>query len=104
MPGNDKPNWILDWDSTICKVETLDFLARFILDPDQLRKFESLTDSGMDGDIPFSDSLSRRVAMLKVHRDQVSEAAEQLVDHLDPTFISRRADIEALHGRVYVVS
>ena len=61
-------NWtlILDFDSTIITSESLDLLSELILDDDEnkrtkLQKIKELTEKGMDGIIPFQDSLDQRL-------------------------------------------
>lgn len=101
---SEQPHYIVDWDSTFCKKETLDFLAEQTLDAAALEAFQAFTDQGMDGNVSFSDSLSQRFAMLRVHREQVFEAGEELANHLDPTAIARRPCIEKNQDRIHVVS
>ena len=100
----DAPTFILDWDSTACTKETLDYLAEHALAPDELAEFNRITDQGMGGDLAFSDSLARRFSLLRATRDQVKETGQNLVQHLDPTLVQRQQDIETMHDRVFVVS
>ncbi|HVV67265.1 MAG TPA: HAD-IB family phosphatase [Candidatus Saccharimonadales bacterium] len=101
---SERPHYIVDWDSTFCKKETLDFLAELVLDAKALEAFQAFTDQGMDGNLSFSDSLTQRFAMLRVHHEQVLEAGEQLAGHLDPTAVARRSCIEKNQDRIHVVS
>lgn len=101
---SEQPHYIVDWDSTFCKKETLDFLAGRVLDAAALEAFQTFTDQGMDGNLSFSDSLSQRLAMLHMQREQVLGAGEELANHLDPTAIARRPCIEKNQDRIYVVS
>ena len=102
-PGAE-PNWIIDWDSTACQKETLDFVAEFVLSDAELEEFRTCTDQGMTGNLSFSESLAQRFAMLRARRDQIEEAGELLVEHLDPTVVARRPCIEKNQDRIYVVS
>jgi D-3-phosphoglycerate dehydrogenase len=101
---SDKPYWVLDWDSTACSVETLDFLAEFTLGEEELRRFQEITDEGMDGDLTFTESIKRRLSMLKVHKSQVQEAGQELVAYLDKSLLSRKDDISKNKERILVVS
>ena len=62
-----KKQVILDFDSTLCAVESLDALAEMVLadDPDseaKVAEIERLTSLGMSGELPLSESLARRLA------------------------------------------
>lgn len=100
----DNPHYILDWDSTLCQKETLDFVAELVLGDEALVEFRAFTDSGMGGDLSFSESLARRFALLRAHRDQVEEAGVRLADLIDPTALARRSCIEKNQDRIHVVS
>lgn len=102
-PGLE-PQWIVDWDSTVCRKETLDFVAELVLDDVELEEFRAFTDRGMTGNLSFSESLAQRFSMLRIRRDQVEEAGELLVEHLDPTAVARRPCIEKNQDRIHVVS
>lgn len=99
-----QPNYIIDWDSTLCRKETLDFMAELVLTDESLEKFRAFTDQGMDGSVSFSTSLAKRFSMLRVSRPQVDEAGELLAEQLDPTAVARRSCIEKNQDRIYVVS
>ncbi len=69
-----------DVDSTFT-VESLDYLAQRKLDPTTLQTFEGITQAGMNGDMPFKESLRRRIDVLlqkKVTRADVDEVARAL--------------------------
>jgi D-3-phosphoglycerate dehydrogenase len=100
----DKPHYILDWDSTLCQKETLDFVAEFTLSGRDLKRFEAFTNQGMGGSLSFSQSLAQRFSLLKVNRQQVIEAGKQLVGLLDPTAVERRKSFEKNQARIHVVS
>lgn len=99
-----EPIYVMDWDSTACRKETLDFVAELVLNDVELQEFRTCTDKGMTGNLSFSESLALRFSMLRVHRDQVVEAGQLLVEHLDPTAVARRKCIEKIQDRVYVLS
>ena len=55
--------FIIDFDSTFIKNESLDILFE-ISDPnnnDKIREIKKITDLGMNGHISFSESLKRRI-------------------------------------------
>jgi D-3-phosphoglycerate dehydrogenase len=104
----DRPTYLLDWDSTLCSRETLDFLADLVLigqANEQARSdVHDFTHQGMGGEMSFPDSLAQRFALFKARREDVAEAGRQLVELLDPTALERRDEIEANQERIHVVS
>ncbi|WP_295116485.1 HAD-IB family phosphatase [uncultured Chitinophaga sp.] len=75
--------FIIDFDSTFTQVEALDELARISLkdNPDResiYKQIEDLTNLSMEGKLSFTDSLERRVKLLKANREHL----KQLVNHL----------------------
>ena len=62
---------ILDFDSTIIKGESLDLLAEIVFQDClesnlKLKEIKKLTDEGMEGKIPFQESLNRRLRILEL--------------------------------------
>jgi D-3-phosphoglycerate dehydrogenase len=94
----------VDWDSTLCSEETLDFVAAMVLDDEALARFRGLTDGGMGGDLPFDESLVQRFALLRATRGHIEEAARLLVARLDESAVARRDVIAANRDRIHVVS
>jgi D-3-phosphoglycerate dehydrogenase / 2-oxoglutarate reductase len=75
--------YIIDFDSTFTKVEGLDELANIALagsatQEKVVTQIRRLTEQGMNGEITFSDALSRRIELLKANRSHI----KQLVDFL----------------------
>jgi D-3-phosphoglycerate dehydrogenase / 2-oxoglutarate reductase len=61
----------------------------------------------MQAGLPFTESLARRLAMLRASwttREQVQQAGQQLVSFLDPTILQRHESIQANIGRIHVIS
>jgi D-3-phosphoglycerate dehydrogenase len=103
------PTLILDFDSTIVSVEGLDELARIALadDPERERKvqtIEGITRDGMDGRIGIDESLTRRLAILRIHRKHVEAVVKLLRRHLSPSFRRHRQALRRNAERVHVVS
>jgi D-3-phosphoglycerate dehydrogenase len=78
---------IIDFDSTLVKIETLDVLARrALLDRVDGAKItaeiEKITELGMNGEISFPDSLQRRIALIQTTQDLVLEMADFIKDKL----------------------
>lgn len=102
--------WLLiDFDSTLVTVETLERLAEITLgagpDGAALRaEVAAVTDAAMAGELDFGQALSRRLDLLKPTREQVAEVARDLLDRISPSF-ARNADFLKRHAeRIWIVS
>ena len=76
-------NLVVDFDSTFIDTESLDLLLRHVIgrraDGAGLReRFASITNAGMEGRIPFSESLSERIALLTATRHDVAALGDRL--------------------------
>lgn len=100
---------ILDFDSTLCAVESLDALASMVLgdDPDseaKVAEIERLTNLGMSGELPLSESLARRLATLTFNRSHIARLIEALRDQLTPGLVEDRRWILNNTEHLHVVS
>lgn len=76
---------IFDFDSTLVSIETLDTLILAnIQDPAIQAAVSAITHQGMCGDISFAESLTRRLAMATITKNQVQAFAQQVCDYLTP--------------------
>lgn len=80
---------IFDVDSTLLKVESLDFAVARALEgqPDgkaRAAKLADITDKGMAGSLDFRHSLEIRIAMAGLQRSDVEDAAQALTAELTP--------------------
>ena len=71
--------FVFDFDSTLTQVEALDVLAEISLanKPAEernkiVKQIQEITDLGIDGEISFTDSLRRRIDLLKAHQNDLS--------------------------------
>ena len=87
--------FVFDFDSTLTSVEGLDVLAEISLkdNPEReevVKKIQEITDLGIDGDISFTDSLSRRIALLKANKSQLAELIDLLKTKLSSSVEANR--------------
>jgi len=75
---------VLDFDSTLIMVESIEEILRPKLTPDLAKQMETITSLGMSGAIGFHESLSRRLALAAPSRAEVSAFGERAVDLLTP--------------------
>jgi D-3-phosphoglycerate dehydrogenase len=98
-----------DFDSTIVDVETLDVLAEAALDgnPDKARLLSEIKDTttqAMEGRIPFTEALTRRMGLIAPRREHVSALAERLVSHISPSFLEHLDFFKKNRDRIYILS
>ena len=102
-------NFIIDFDSTFIKVETLDVLAEVSLafDPEfksKLDKIQEVTNRSMAGELSFRESLTERVAILNANKKHFPELIEKLKAQISNSFDSN-ADFFELHkDNIYIIS
>ena len=77
-------HFIVDFDSTLVRVEALDVLAEVIGTVD-VAAVQQLTDQAMAGELDFTEALERRLALLRPTPAQVAEAGERLRDRITPS-------------------
>ena len=106
---------ILDFDSTIISVETLDYLAdistKNIIKKNKLiDKISHYTDLAMNGDITFQESLEIRLKLMQINKDDIDSSIELIQKKIDSSFIDNihyhiikpYSDIEVLIKIVFV--
>ncbi len=102
-------NFVFDFDSTLTSVEGLDVLAEISLknNPERdevVKKIQEITDLGIDGDISFTDSLSRRIALLKANKSQLGELIDFLKTKLSDSVKANQPFFEKYRDQIYVIS
>lgn len=100
--------YILDFDSTLVGVESLDELARIgMTGPDAKQKmatFIDLTNQGMNGVIDFETSLKRRLDLMQVTRNDVKRFAEELKESITDSALECEEWFADNADSIYVVS
>ena len=101
--------FVMDFDSTIVQVEPLDELAAVYLkkrrDHDKLlNQIKEITRAGMEGKIPFSESLEKRVGLLKADRASVKEVTKRLKKKITPSILKNKRFFKEYGKNVYVIS
>ena len=82
---------IIDFDSTFVTVESLDELAHIVLkdNPESAQRVETIraiTRAGMEGSIPFDESLSKRLKLLNINQKDIHAATIVLAKKVTPSF------------------
>ena len=107
MPG--PPRIILDFDSTLVKVESLEVLAAIALANDpmkehRLQQIEAITNQAMRGELDFGEALSKRVSSLHLSRSHISTLAAKLPQLLSASIRRNLRFMQQLAKHVVVVS
>jgi D-3-phosphoglycerate dehydrogenase len=101
--------WIIDFDSTFVRVECMPELARISLaaHPDRakiVREIETITDMGMNGEISFRESLSRRVRLLHANRYHIADLILKLKDQISLSILKQRDFVKSNNRSIYVIT
>jgi D-3-phosphoglycerate dehydrogenase len=109
MARTPSPILVIDFDSTIVRVESLDLLAVVSLaertdGTAKAAEISEITRLGMEGKLDFRESLTRRVGMLECTQAQVEEVARKLVGMVSPSFAAHRDQLKECRDRIYVIT
>jgi D-3-phosphoglycerate dehydrogenase len=104
-----KPVLVLDFDSTVVSVESLDVLAEISLakhpeKSERLAKIAELTKLGMEGKLDFRNSLEQRVQLLDANRDHLDALIKKLKKAIGASFISHKKQIKDSADRIFIIT
>ena len=99
-------NYIIDFDSTFIKVESLDELLEISEPGNKLKidKVKKMTNNGMEGKISFSESLSRRIKLLEATKDNIDKTVQKLRDKVSDSFVNNIDFLKENKDNIYIVS
>ena len=96
---------IIDFDSTFIKIESLDELLRtFVSNKDSLIKIQKLTNMGMNGEISFQKSLSERVKLLNVNKNDLNIVIDILKQNVTDSFKKNKKFIDKNKDKIIIIS
>ncbi|MGA9854883.1 MAG: phosphoglycerate dehydrogenase [Gammaproteobacteria bacterium] len=97
--------FILDFDSTLVRVETLELAAELVaLDAGLRERIKNITDQAMAGRMDFRNALKERLQLLHLHRDLLPKLIGRLRSEITSSFASNRAFLAANASRIHVVT
>ena len=99
-------NYIIDFDSTFIKIESLDELLE-VSEPGnkpKIDKVKNITNEGMEGKISFSESLSRRIKLLEATKDNIDKTVKKLRDKVSDSFVNNTDFLKKNKDNIYIVS
>jgi D-3-phosphoglycerate dehydrogenase len=105
----EKKIFIIDFDSTITKVEGLDQLAAIALAHSSdgtkvVQQIKELTDAGMNGELSLSESLSKRMSLLNANKKDVDALVEFLLENISDSFERNKKFLQEYADQILVVS
>ena len=101
--------FIIDFDSTFIKIESLEKLAEIALSQNPqkekiLRKIKDITDQGMSGEIPFDKSLEERIKLFHADKSHIIKTAGILKKNITPSIIRNREFFRKYKDNIYIIS
>ena len=104
-----KRSYVFDFDSTLTKVEALDVLAEITLtnNPNKnaiIQEIIDITNLGIDGEISFTESLERRIQLLKANKSDLSSLVNALKKQVSKSIESNKSFFEDFAENIYVIS
>ncbi len=101
--------YVFDFDSTLTRVEALDVLAEMSLQGSRNRQevideIQKVTNLGIDGDISFTESLEKRIRLLKAHQDHLPSLVKELRLKISKSISANKEFFEKFSDDIYVIS
>ena len=98
--------FVIDFDSTFIKTESLDELFRISnpIDKDLHEKINKITSDGMEGKLSFSQSLSNRIEILNANKDDIKKTINEIRDNITDSFKSNKDFFKKNKKYIYIVS
>jgi D-3-phosphoglycerate dehydrogenase len=104
-----KRSYVFDFDSTLTRVEALDVLAEITLsnNPNKaaiIQEIIDITNLGIDGEISFTESLEKRIKLLKANKADLSQLITDLKKQVSTSIESNKEFFEEFAEDIYVIS
>lgn len=105
----DDKYFIIDFDSTFIKTETLDVLAYCVLkdraDREEIvGKIKKITERGMNGEIGFDESLRLRMSYLSPAKEDLAEVVKILKKNITDSISRNKSFFKKNADRIYIIS
>ncbi len=101
--------FVIDFDSTFIQSESLEELAKLVLKGKKngravMEEIGSITAAGMNGTMPFEESLRKRMDIIRPSRAQVARLAAILKKKVTPSVRRNRAFFKKNSDEIYIIS
>lgn len=102
-------NLIIDFDSTLVKLEGLEVLAELTMEGREdtkqiLAEIKNTTDKGMSGIISFQESLRKRLNLFKPNMGHIDRLVELLKQNITDSVLCNRKFFSVNSKNIYVIS
>ena len=99
-------HFIIDYDSTFIKVESLDELSKISNGEDETinNKISEITNLGMEGKISFSDSLRKRIELIECNKEDIVKTVEILEKKVSDSFKNNISFLKNNAENILIVS
>ena len=99
-------HFIIDYDSTFIKVESLDELSKISNGDDETinNKISEITNLGMEGKISFSDSLRKRIELIECDKEDIVKTVEILEKKVSDSFKNNISFLKNNAENILIVS
>jgi D-3-phosphoglycerate dehydrogenase len=109
MNHSSKKYFIIDFDSTFTKVEALDELAKISLKDKEnklalIEQIEDITTKGMNGAMPFTQTLLERISILNGNKKHIEELKVLLKKQISSSFLRNKKFIEENASSILIIS
>ena len=106
---DSKFSLIIDFDSTIIGLETLECLAEISLSNHKnkteiINKISDYTNLAMNGQISFEKSLECRLDLMNVNSKHISQLIKEIVKNFDQSFFENLDFFKKNSSNIYIVS
>lgn len=107
--AKQKRFFIIDFDSTFSRLETLDELFAIALNgnPEKdkiVERIKEITKAGMEGKIDFGKSLGKRVSLLRANKKHIEALVKVLKKNVTPSFARNKKFLKEHAGNIYIFS
>lgn len=104
-----KRSYVIDFDSTFTQVEALEVLGEISLAGehdrhDKLAQLEDLTNQGMEGNLSFRESLTRRLEILNAEEKHLPHLVAVLKKKISTSFVRNEAFFRENREDIYIIS
>ncbi|MEX6626131.1 phosphoglycerate dehydrogenase [Tenacibaculum salmonis] len=104
-----KRSFVFDFDSTLTKVEALDILAEITLIGNPKKKeiinqIIAITNQGIDGEISFTESLEKRIQLLKAKKSDLPLLIKELRQKVSRSIETNKAFFKDFSDDIYIIS
>ncbi|MFZ1320050.1 MAG: phosphoglycerate dehydrogenase [Ignavibacteria bacterium] len=107
--NKSKIKYIIDFDSTFIKLEALDELfniskTKSSKSDSELKEFERITSSSMNGRLSFSESLKKRMKLLKADRTHIDKLVKKLSGKVSSSVKRNKSFFKNHSEEIYIIS